>query len=396
MSPNLIVLTLALLLGLQAVASDLYLPALPQLTDSFGATVSQAQLTLTAMLLAFGLSQLVWGPVSDRLGRRPILLTGLVLFVLAGVGTVLAPSMAALIGWRAVQGIGMGACTVCARAIVRDLYAPTEGAKTMSKALSGLGVIAFLSMPLGALLTDLLGWRAALAAPPLFACVCLCVVALRFDETLAQPNPKALQFASLWQTWWGIIRNPTFVAFAALSVATYCGLFTYLAASSFVYIKVLGLSRTQYALALMALSLAYIPGTFLCRWMLRRYSVRRTVAIGAGISLAGGSLMGILALAGWHNLWALMLPYSLFMLGHGIHQACGQSGSVGPFPQAAGAASALNGVLMMLAAFAMGHWLGGHLDGTVYPLAFGVWFWSVMVAVFGWTLVQRYGHHDPH
>ncbi len=119
--------------------------------------------------------------------------------------------------------------------------------------------------------------------------------------------------------------------------------------------------------------------------------MRRSVAIAGVLTLAGGTLMGALALAGLHNGWAIMLPYYLFMLAHGVHQPCGQSGAVGPFPQAAGAASALNGFLMMIAAFVVGGWLGRRLDGTVFALTNGVWFWSVCIAVVAWTLVQRYG-----
>src|SRR5690606_1838589 len=94
---------------------------------------------------------------------------------------------------------------------------------------------------------------------------------------------------------------------------------------------------------------AYFAGTFLCRSLLGRFGLPRTVAIAGGLSLAGGSLLAAVAFAGWHQPWALMLPFYLFMLGHGIHQPCGQSGAVGPFPQAAGVASALNGLMMMLA-----------------------------------------------
>lgn len=103
--------------------------------------------------------------------------------------------------------------------------------------------------------------------------------------------------------------------------------------------------------------------------------------------------MGLVAFMGWHQPWALLLPFYLFMLAHGIHQPCGQSGAVGPFPQAAGVASALNGFMMMLAAFAIGGWLGLRLDGTVWPLVNGIWFWSVVLAVISWTLVQKFG--DP-
>lgn len=163
-SPGLTILILSALLGLQPITTDLYLPALPALTEGFGAAMSQAQLTLTALLLAFGLSQLIWGPLSDRFGRRPILLIGLGAYVLASVASTLSPSMAALIFWRTVQGAAMGAGVMCARAIVRDLYTPVIGARVMSKGLSGLAVVACASAPLGGLLSDLFSWRMALLA----------------------------------------------------------------------------------------------------------------------------------------------------------------------------------------------------------------------------------------
>jgi DHA1 family bicyclomycin/chloramphenicol resistance-like MFS transporter len=126
--------------------------------------------------------------------------------------------------------------------------------------------------------------------------------------------------------------------------------------------------------------------------MITRWGVQRSVMLAAVLSLAGGCSMAALALGNWHSGWAVMLPMSAFILGHGIHQPCGQSGAVGPFPQAAGTASAMSGFMMMLAAFAMGQWLGTHMDGTVIPLAFGMCFWGAMVALSAWTLVRRYGH----
>jgi len=391
MPPALVVLTLALLLGIQPVTTDLYLPALPALTTGFGAPVAQAQLTLTALLLAFGLSQLVLGPLSDRFGRRPVLLWGLAAYVLAAVGAAMAPSMALLIGWRTLQGAAMGASVMAARAIVRDLYQPADGARVMSRALTGLGVIACLCAPIGGLVSDLAGWRVALLVPALFGAVALGLVAWRFDESLARRDPQALQPATLVRTWATVLRHPTFLAFCALTTASYALLFTFLAASSFVFIQVLGLTKTQYGLVMLWNSLSYIGGTFVCRYWLVRHGVRRSVARGAVLTLSGGLLMAGLAFAGIHSTAAIVGPLTLMMLGHGVHQPCGQSGAVGPFPQAAGAASALNGFVMMLAVFGVGGWLGTHLDGTVLPLTYGMGFWSVCVALLAWTVVQKHG-----
>jgi DHA1 family bicyclomycin/chloramphenicol resistance-like MFS transporter len=394
MSPALIVLILSLLLGLQPITTDLYLPALPALTEGFGASMAQSQLTLTALLLAFGLSQLVWGPLSDRHGRRPILLWGLGAYVLASVLSTLAPSMELLILARAVQGAAMGAGVMCARAIVRDLYRPVEGARVMSKGLTGLGVIACMSGPLGGLLSDWAGWRVALLALAVFGAAALALVLWRFEETIQQRNPQALQPATLLQTWRTILRHPTFWAYSALSAASYGGLFTVLASSSFVFIQVLGMPKTQYGLIMSTVSFTYILGTLACRRLLPRLGVRRSVALAAGFTLTGGTLMGVFALAGLHNGWAIMLPFYLFMLAHGVHQPCSQSGAVGPFPYAAGAASALNGFLMAAVSFVMGGVLGAVMDGTVRPLMYGVWFWSVLIALAAWTLVQKHGKSE--
>jgi DHA1 family bicyclomycin/chloramphenicol resistance-like MFS transporter len=391
MSPALIVLVLSLLLGLQPVTTDLYLPALPALTADFGATLPQAQLTLTALLLAFGVSQLAWGPLSDRYGRRPVLLWGLGAYVVAAFASTLAPSMEALIAARTVQGAAMGAAVMCARAIVRDLYRPVEGARVMSKGLTGLGVIACLSGPLGGLLTGWAGWRTALLALSVFAAAALAVIALRFKETVRERNAQALRPATLLQTWRGILGHPTFWAYSALSAASYAGLFTVLASSSFVFIDVLGVSRPGYGLLMSTVSGTYIVGTVVCRRLLPLMGVRRAVALAGVFTLAGGTLMGVFALAGVHTVWSIMGPFYLFMLAHGVHQPCSQSGAVSPFPYAAGAASALNGFLMSLASFLMGSVLGEVMDGTARPLMYGVWFWSVLIALSAWTLVRKHG-----
>jgi MFS transporter, DHA1 family, multidrug resistance protein len=392
MSSSLVVFILSVLLGIQPITTDLYLPALPALADGFGATMSQAQLTLTGLLLAFGISQLFWGPLSDRFGRKPILLIGLGAYTLASVGSTFVHSIEALIAWRIVQGAAMGAGVMCARAVVRDLYAPEQAARVMSRGLTGLGVIACLSAPLGGLMSDAFGWRIALSALAVFGAISCAVIALRFQETLSAPNPRATELHTLLANWWAIVRTPSFVAYALLAATTYGGLFTFLAGSSFVMIKVLGLSKTQYGLTMFSISMVYILGTFICRRLLTRFGVQRSVAIGGVFTLSAGVSMAALAWAGVHTVWAIMLPFYLFMLGHGIHQPCGQSGAVSAFPHAAGAASALSGFGMMVMAFVMGLWLGTHLDGTVYALTNGIAFWSMLITLTAWILVQRYGH----
>lgn len=388
MTPPLVILILSLLLGMQPLTSDLYLPALPALTDSLGTTLPRAQLSLTALLLSFGVSQLVWGPVSDRFGRRPVLLAGLAGYVLAALGSALAGSIEALVVWRALQGACMGAGTVCARAIVRDYFSPTEGARAMSKGLTGLGFSACLGPLVGGLIAEGLGWRATLVV---LGAIILLVVARYFRETLPVRDADALRPAVLARTANGILGNGSFWAFALLSACSFGGLFCFLSASSYVFIRILGVAPRYYGVVLLVMMIFYIKGTVLCRYLILRGGVVRALRIGGLFSLCGGGLMAGLALAGVSNVWAILIPACIFNVGHGINQPCGQSGAVGPFPKVAGAAAALSGCIMMLVAFASGSLVGALMDGTVLPMVLGVGGWSVAVAAVAWGWIPRLG-----
>jgi DHA1 family bicyclomycin/chloramphenicol resistance-like MFS transporter len=348
-------------------------------------------LTMSALILAFGLAQLVWGPVADRIGRRPVLLASLTGFLAASIGAALAPGIGWLVAWRIGQGAMLAAAVVCARAMVRDLYEPAEGARVMSLGLSGLGLIAISSPLLGGALAATGGWRAALAAVAVIGALTLLFVWRALPETIRQRDPRATQLAPLAANVRAVLRHPTFIAWTALTASTYGGLFTILAASPFVYIDLLGLTPMQFGVAMATGSLSYITGTVVCRRWLLRHGLRGTVRRGALFTLAGGlSLLGLAAL-GVQAVWAVLLPQCLYAFGHGVHQPCGQTGAVGPFPHAAGVASAWAGCMLALVAFVVGLWLGHAIDGSVWPLAFGLAIWSVITATVAWTLVQRSG-----
>jgi DHA1 family bicyclomycin/chloramphenicol resistance-like MFS transporter len=333
--------------------------------------------------------------MSDRFGRRPVLLWGMSAYVLASLACVAAPGIDWLIAARTVQGIAMGAAVMAARAIVRDLYPPHEGAQVMSQALTGLGVIACTCAPVGGLLSDWVGWRYALFSVTLFGLLTLGLLLWGYRETLPQRRMDALQWRSLWQSNVEIFRHPVFLTWCALSSSSYLGLFTFLATSSFVFTQQLGYSKTTYGLLMLTMSLSYIVGTFWGRWMLRRTSIHRTVGLAAVLSVLGGALLTLLAHLGvgqaWYGGWAVMLPVYCYMFAHGVHQPCGQSAAVAPFPLKAGTASALNGFLMMLGAFFMGDWLGRNMDVPVFALAHGMLVWSTLLAIVAWTAVQRHG-----
>ena len=391
MTPAVVVMTLTLLLGIQPISTDLYLPALPTLQHELGASRAATQLTLSALIICFGLGQLVCGPLSDRFGRRPVLLAGLSLYTVASVFGAAAQDIDALVVWRALQGAAMAAAVTCGRSIVRDLFQPHEGARVMSRALGGLGLIAMLSPVVGGLLVQWISWHAALLATAVFGAGTLGFIALRFEESLPRRNPQATRPAQLLRNWAEVLRDPTFRAYTALLCSTWGGLFVLLAGSSFVFINVLGTSRIVYGAILATSSLAYVAGTLWCRRLLLHHGLTGAVKRGAGLSLAGGVGMAVLSLAGVQSVWAIMLPQLLFAFGHGIHQPCGQAGAVGPFPEKAGTAASLTGFAMMLTASAIGVWLGHAPTHTVYPVTLGVGGFSIVLSVVAWTLVQRHG-----
>lgn len=396
MRPWIVIVMLSALLGLQPVTTDLFLPALPQIRETLAAPMPRVQLAMSLVMLAFGAGQLVAGPLADRLGRTRVLRGGLALYALASLGAALTPSIDALVVARAAQGLGLAAGVVCARALVRDLFPADQGPHIMSRALSGLGVMALLSPIVGGAVTRAWGWRGTMACLLLYATAVLWLV-WRPLPTPAAPGPAAAPpRTTLADAVRRILRHPRFLAWASLSAATYGGLFVFLSSSAFVAIEVLHATPTLYGWLLAGCSLHYLAGTAVCRRLLPHRGPVGTVKVGARFTLAGG--LGMAALLVWppQSVWAVFLPQWLYAFGHGMHQPCGQSGAVSPFPEAAGTAAALSGFLQALTAFASGLWLGQAIQaGGASALATGLVFWAALTGGIALGIVPRVDRAHP-
>ena len=218
-------------------------------------------------------------------------------------------------------------------------------------------------------------------------------IALKVPETARALNPHALALGPLLANFRTVLGNATFRAWATLVTFTYAGLFVLLAGSSFVYTGPLGVPPWGYGLAMASASVSYLLGTFLCRRWLPRLGLAGTVRIGGAFTLAGGSLMLALGLTDVRHVAPVLLAHWLYSFGHGIHQPCGQSGAVGPFPRMAGTASALAGFMLSLTAFGVGLWMGQAMDGSLKMWSVGVFVAAVATTTVAWTLVQRDGEH---
>ena len=291
--------------------------------------------------------------------------------------------------------LGMAACVVCARAMLRDLYDPAQGAHVMARAATWMGLLPVAGPILGGYLETTLGWRGAFGVLTLFGATGLAVIALRLPETLQRPNPEALRLRPLLDNWRVVLSHRGFWAYTAVSSFTYAGLFCFIAGSSFVMVDVLGLSRREYGLAFAFVTSGFLIGSAVCRRLVPRRGMVRSIRLAAFVSLAAGTSMAGLALAGVHHPLALMIPAFIYTFAHGIHQPCAQVGAVGPFPTRAGAATALSGFLSMALAFGMGYWMGWSYNGTVYPLSLTIAGWCFALAFAALVGVGRHGHPTP-
>ena len=387
--PRYIVL-LALLLGSQPVATDLYLPALPAIADELG----NPALTLTGLMLAFGFAQLVLGPLSDRFGRRPLLLAGCAAYALASFAGAWVTSLWGLVTCRCLQGAAMAALVVCARASVRDLYAPVEGVRILSRGLSGLGVVALAAPLVGAALVAYFSWHATFIAIGVFAVVAGLWVWLYYVES--RPDPATVhRFALTTNATFAVLKSPRFQAWTAMLIASYGMLFCFLLSSGFVYIKVFGFSPLVCGWVLAGNSVAYIAGTYFCRWLLHRAGPDRAVRSSASFALVGAALMLAVAFISSPQPWAMIMGQYLLALSHGVNQPCAQAGAVGDFPEHAGRAASLSGFAMMAAAFLFGLLMAPSLGTSAWPLVISNALGSVAIALVAWVMIPAAYKRTP-
>lgn len=349
---------LVLLVAFGPASTDLYLPALPAIARAFGSDPAAAQLTLSVFLLGFAAAMLAHGPLSDRFGRRPVLIAALCVYLAATVGCLLAPSMDMLILFRFLQALGACAGAVVGRAIVRDVYQPQEAARVMSFLAMAMAVAPAVGPILGGWLTSRFGWPSAFAVLLVFGATALAGVLAVLPETNASPDPGAVRPRRLARNYASLVGSSTFRGYVLVVSGSYGGIFAYISGSSFALIDGLGLRPDQYGYCFSAAVLGYMSGSFGGGRLTTRLGIDRTIALGNAFQLAGGLAGLALALAGVFTVVSVVLPAAIFFFGSGFALPNATAGAINPFPQMAGAASALMGFLQMAAAAALGVLVG--------------------------------------
>lgn len=387
--PATLLALLTALLASQPASTDIYLPALPVLGEALAATPAQMQLTLSLFIAAFALAQLVAGPMSDRFGRRPVVLFGATCVLLACTGAALSNSLSWLVAMRVLQAVGACALVVCARALVRDLYPPEEGMRVMSRVLGWMAFVPMLGPTLGGLLVDLAGWRSVFALLAVGAAVVLFAALRWLPESNLARDPTALAPTRLARNYWAVARSPVFWAFALTGSASYCTLFSFLSGSSFVVMRILGHPAWVYGIVFGVAVSGFIVGNAVMPQLLRRLGIARLLMLAASLAFAAGLAMLLLAATlppGLVNL----LPMIMITFSHGLITAGAQVGAIGPFPDKAGTAAALMGFQMHVLGALIGLWVGWSYDGTMVPLAATICATTALLTLSAFTLARRH------
>ncbi len=364
-----ILLLISVMLMMQPLSTDLYLASLPSLASGFNVPVSTVQLTLTLFVIGFGGAQLIVGPLSDRFGRRPVLLVGLVLYIVASALCALSQTIDLLIAARFLQALGCCTAVIIARAIVRDAYALEDSARVIARASTWISLAPIFGPILGSYLQVSFGWRAAFVALGVLSAGIFAASVMHLPETNQHKNPKATDLSGLMENYRLVLGSREFWAYAVPGALSYGAIFSFISGSSFVLINVLGVPTQWFGYCFGLGVSGYMTGTIICRRLLKEMSGLQALRIGTACSLMSGVFFLAATLFGLIH-WSMMLvAMFLAMVAHGINFPITQSGAVSPFPKQAGTAAGLMGALFMLFAFIVGSIVGATHNGTLYPMA---------------------------
>ncbi|HEV7339346.1 MAG TPA: multidrug effflux MFS transporter [Bosea sp. (in: a-proteobacteria)] len=359
---------LAMLTALGPLSTDFYLPSLPEIVRVLNTDVAGAQATLSAFLFGFAAGQIIWGPLSDRLGRRPVLLIGLGLFLVTTLICALAPSIEALIGARFAQALGASGPIVLGRAMVRDLYDGPRAGRELARMGMIMGLVPAVAPALGGVLQNAFGWRSTFVATLIVALAIMAVVVTILPETIRQRSPEKLSFLAIFRGFRVLLQNPAYRVYVSLTSLAYAGLFAFISGSSFVLIGIYGLTPPVYGLSFGCMVLGYILGTILAQRLVGSRGLDGVIALGVICLAAGGLTMLVCVASGFGGPFGVILPMALYACGVGLTMPQSQAAAMMPFPDRAGAASSLTGLCQMLLSGCVGLLVGYLLKASALPL----------------------------
>lgn len=366
LSKGLIVL-LATVSALGPVAMQILLPSLPMLKESFQVSAGVVQLTLSLSMASIAVATLVYGPLSDRYGRKPILICGTVITIIGSVLCIIAPGIETLLAGRVVQAAGGAVGLVVARAIVRDVYDARQAASVIATLVMVLVVLPMLSPALGGELMVRYDWHSVFYFVAILSSILLGFIIFALPETLVEPV-KFSGVGDMMRTYARLIAMPSFRGYAFSVAFVSVVFFSFISAAPEIMVSVLHRPATEYGYYFVIIPLGFMIGSYVTRHIGSRLGIHQMITYGSRITIGGILLALALQLAGIHHPSALFLPVALAVFGNGLSLPNAQAGAINAAPKMAGSASGLTGFMQMGFSAVAAQVVALIFNGTVYPM----------------------------
>ena len=349
-----------------------YLPSLPSVAAEFDTTPAMAQLTISLFILSYAISQLVWGPLSDRYGRRPMLILGLVLYIATSLACALATSIEALLAFRLVQAAVAGCPPVIARAIVRDLFELKDAARVMAYVSASFSIAPVVGPLLGALLEEHFGWRSNFLFMAGFGAAITVMVLAALRETRRPSRAASLNPVTLAVTYGSLLTSRIFLGYTLAICFAFGCTFVFNSVAPFFFIEAKGMTPPEFAVLYGGITIGLGVSSYLATKVTPRLGIERTILMGGVIALAGATALCVAALALDGTVLEVTVGMVIVALSSGFIFANGVAGAISPYPEKAGAASGLSGFMQMATAAISGVAAIQIYDGTALALALPV------------------------
>ena len=365
--PKRLILLLAATSAMGPAAMQILLPALPVIAENYAVSNDIAQLTLSLSMLAIALGTLCYGPLSDKYGRKPIMILGLTVTLIGSLLCFYADSIEFLIVGRFVQAFGGAVGLVLARAIVRDVYPADEAARVIATLVMVMVVVPMLSPALGGEMMLRFGWESVFLVIATVSTITLIVLIAALPETLV--NPAEFEgIGSMVGTFKSLLQSSSFRGYAFCVSFVSVVFFSFISAAPEIMVTVLQRPPTEYGYYFIMIPLGFMAGNYTARHFGRRVDIDVMINLGGVFALAGIGLAILAQLIGFNQPVALFAPIALAVFGNGITLPNAQAAAINEFPNLAGSASGLTGFMQMSFSAVAAQTVALIFNGTVYPL----------------------------
>jgi MFS transporter, DHA1 family, multidrug resistance protein len=365
-------LLLSLLTALGPLSMDTYLPALPAISEALQAPIAQVQFTISSYLIGFAVGQMIYGPVSDRYGRRPVILAALALNCVAAVFCALTLSIGALITARFFQALGGAGCIVLARAAVRDLYSGVRAGRELSLMGSITAFAPIVAPMIGGALEMAYSWRAIFILLVVFALFAAAMAARFLPETLppARRTSEPFSVREMIAAYRSVLIHRGFLALVAILSASFVGLFAWISGAPIVMQSArYGLTPLIFGMIFASGAGGYMIGAYAASKVVMRFGLDRTIGIGCVIMAFGGLVMATDVALELGNVGWFVGPMMIYLAGMGLTLPQTQAAALTPFPDRAGTASSLLGFAQQTSAAIAAAAIGLYLGSSAWPVA---------------------------